>query len=88
MNYFIVQLRLKQTVCHISSLYVGCLLYANDILLLSPTVAGLQEMLDVCSDSARSLSLSFNANKCHCIVIGKMHSYVIQSMYLDSQCTE
>ena len=72
-NYFIVQLKLKQTGCHISSFYVGCLLYADDIL-LSPTVAGLQEMLDVCSDSARSLSLSFNVNKSHCIVIGKMHS--------------
>jgi len=45
-------------------------------------------MLDVCSDSARSLSLSFNVNKSHCIVIGKMHSYVIQSIYLDSQCIE
>jgi len=87
-NFFIVQLRHKQTGCHISSLYVGCLLYADDILLLSPTVAGLQEMLDVCSDSARSLSLSFNVNKSHCIVIGKMHSYVIQPMYLDSQCIE
>ena len=57
MNYFIVQSRLKQTGCHISSLYVGCLLYVDDMLLLSLTVAGLQEMLDVCSESARSLSL-------------------------------
>jgi len=38
-NYFIVQLRLKQTSCHI--LYIGCLLYADDILLLSLTVSGL-----------------------------------------------
>ena len=29
-------------------MFVGCLLYADDIILLSPTVGGLQAMLDKC----------------------------------------
>jgi len=40
-------------------MFVGCLLYADDIILLSPSVTGLQEMLDtlwscvLCLSSAR-----------------------------------
>ena len=37
------------------TLFLGCLLYADDIVLLSPSVSGLQTMLDKCSDVALSL---------------------------------
>ena len=49
----------------------GCILYADDILLLSPTAAGSQQMLDKCSEIAEVISLEFNVEKCHCIAIGK-----------------
>jgi len=45
------------------SLFVGCILYADDIILLSPSGDGLQQMLDTCSEVARSISLVFNVNK-------------------------
>ena len=33
--------------CHFYSVYVGCLLYADDIILLSASVVNLQKMLDI-----------------------------------------
>ena len=57
--------------CSISSLYIGCILYVDDILLLCPSVTGLQDMLDKCSETAKYLSLEFNVEKCHCVAVGK-----------------
>ena len=34
--------------CHIQGKYVGCLVYADDIILLSASVVSLQKMLDMC----------------------------------------
>jgi len=46
---------------------IGYILYADDLLLLSPSVIGLQAMLDKCLEVAKVLSLEFNAVKPHCI---------------------
>jgi len=43
MNCFIVQLKALRTGCHVTSLFIGCILYADDILLISPSVNGLQK---------------------------------------------
>ena len=56
MNIFIKRLKLLGVGCSISSLYIGCILYADDILLLCPSVAGLQDMLDICSETAKDLA--------------------------------
>jgi len=71
MNIFIKRLKLLGVGCSISSLYIGCILYADDILLLCPSVTGLQDMLDKCSETAKYLSLEFNVDKCHCVAVGK-----------------
>jgi len=61
MNVFIQQLRCLGVGCCISSLFLGCILYADDILLLSPAVVGLQSMLDKCTNVlAELLSFEFN----------------------------
>jgi len=73
----------RQGIGHcISSMFLGCILYADDILLLSPTVAGLQKMLDKCSEIAEVISLEFNVEKAHCIVIGKIRNGQITPMSL------
>ena len=73
MNIFITQLKSLGIGCCISSMYLGCILYADDILLLSPTVTSLQNMLYKCTEIAEILSLEFNAEKFNCIVIGEMY---------------
>ena len=50
MNVFVVQLKRQRIGCCISSMFLGCILYADDKPLLSPTAAGLQKMLDKCSE--------------------------------------
>ena len=44
-------------------LYVGCLAYADDIILVSPTVYGMEKMLKVCDQFAASRGMMFNAKK-------------------------
>ena len=47
--------------CHISNVFVGCIMYADDLLILSPSVVGLQYMLDICSGYGRTHDIIFNA---------------------------
>ena len=79
MNVFVVQLKLLNIGYHVTSLFIGCMLYADDIILISPSVDRLQQMLDKCSELASYLSLSFNVNKSHCIAVGKLHNYILLS---------
>jgi len=50
-------------------------MYADDLILLSPCVAGLQNMLDVCTVYGNELDI-FIAKKCMFMVVGKclMHT--------------
>ena len=83
-NIFIVRLRQLSIGCHLRSMYIGCLLYADDMLLICPSVRGLQHMLDVCVSIGDSVSLQFNASKSHCMAIGKMSKLVNEPMNLSS----
>jgi hypothetical protein len=70
--------------CHIHEQYFGCLFYADDLILLSPSVAGLQDMLNLCFETAASLDLNFNVNKSHCISFGKSAALKIDPMKIGS----
>ena len=63
-NSFNVQLRQLGVGCRANCMFTGCLLYADYMLLLSPSVMGLQQMLNACLDTAgrNSLALKFNAS--------------------------
>jgi hypothetical protein len=63
---FISNLRMLNIGCRNKTTFIGCLLYADDILLLCPSIRGLQSMLNMCSDTASHISLEFNANKSYC----------------------
>ena len=45
----IKQLELLGTGCHVNEGYIGAILYADDLLLLSASIYGLQRMLDMFS---------------------------------------
>ena len=69
-NIFITRLRLLGWGCHINGVFVGCIMYADDLILLCPTVCGLQAMLNCCSDVSIELLLTFNCGKSSCAAIG------------------
>jgi len=70
-NDIICALRKSDLGCHINNLFIGCILYADDILLTSASVCMLQTMLDICIDVSTDLCLSFNCSKSQCFIIGQ-----------------
>ena len=68
-NVLIVRLRESGDGCIVNNQYVGCIVYADDII-LSYTIRGLQHMLNTCYEIAANLKLVFNCNKSKCITFG------------------
>lgn len=56
--------------CYISLTCAAIFMYADDILLLSPTVDGLQQLLHVCENELEQLDMKLNVNKSVCIRVG------------------
>ena len=54
--------------CYIGNNFTGSFGYADDIILLSLTVTGMQQMLDICNNYANQHQILFNASK-SCSVI-------------------
>ena len=46
--------------CHISDVFVGCIRYADDILLISASLIKLQKMIDICHSQGERLDIKFN----------------------------
>ena len=57
----------SKTGCYIGNQYMGCVAYADDVTLLSPSISGLQNMLDKCYAFSKDYSMVFNENKTACI---------------------
>ena len=76
-SLFIIRLRELDNGCHIKNVFVGCILYAHDIILLSPSVAGLQAMLNCCSSTSADLHLKFNCAKSCCVIFEPAYKSVI-----------
>ena len=58
--------------------------YADDIIILSPSLSGLQSMLDICTSVCHDLRMKFNNNKSYCIVFGNCRKRDIDPMQLDN----
>jgi hypothetical protein len=56
--------------CHIGAVCVGIFLYADDIILLAPSVSGLQSMITLCETHLSFLDMALNAKKTVCMRIG------------------
>ena len=56
--------------CFYKSTCVSIVMYADDILLLSPSVTALQDLLHVCESALRSVALFINPKKSVCMRIG------------------
>ena len=84
MNAFIINLRLLDVGCHANHQYVGCFHYADDIILISTSISGMQQMLVVCSATAKTFAFKFNGNKSHFLSSGKLANVYIDSMLYDN----
>ena len=68
--------------CYVSSVCVGIILYADDIVLLAPSVEGLQILLSVCEEFLSSLDMKINVKKSCCIRFGIRHDYDCANLVL------
>ena len=66
----ISRLRSRGLGCHIASLFVACLFYADDLCLIAPTRGAMQEMLTVCSEFCKENCLTFNVKKSKALLFG------------------
>jgi len=73
-DVFINSVVSKNNGCYLNRCCMACIMYADDLMLLSASVAGLQQLLDVCAHTAKDLCLQFNDKKSHCIVVGPKQS--------------
>jgi Reverse transcriptase (RNA-dependent DNA polymerase)/Endonuclease/Exonuclease/phosphatase family len=64
------------TGCYMSSICVSIFLFADDILLVSPTITGLQTLLNVCESELVKIDMRVNTNKSMCIRFGKRYNNV------------
>ena len=70
--------------CYINKSFFGCIMYADDLLILSSSLSGLQHMLDLCSEYAKLHSLVYNVKKTCCTAIGKQRP-VNARIFLEQQ---
>jgi len=72
-NSIILELNKSGYGCHIGSIFVGCVMYADYLLLLSASLHDLQRMIDICCREAVQLDMAFNANKSQAIRVGRVY---------------
>ena len=82
-NCMISNLRKYDYGCHVKNLFLGCIMYADDLLLISASVLDLQRMLDLCAHTGNMLGINFNAKKSMCLIIGSMKCAEPEPMYIN-----
>ena len=72
--------------CSIDNLCMNHVMYVDDICLVVPSPAALQELIDTCYDFSVQSDLSFNSSKSYCMVF-KPKSYKLSCprLYMDNQ---
>ena len=81
-NKFIVQLKDDDIGCKFCGNYIGVIMYADDLLLLSASVSGLQHMLNRCYSICVDSNLEFNCDKSSCAIVGPSANYRVENMSL------
>ena len=78
-------LRSEGNGCFIGEDFIGCLLFADDILLMSSSIWHLQYMLDVCYTYCQEWDLKFNVKKSNVMIVGKSDGAVMPPIHLGTE---
>ena len=68
--------------CHIGHNFIGALAYADDIVLMAPTVSCISKMLKLCSEFSLDYKVIFNPDKSRHMICGKCDSY--PNLFIDN----
>jgi len=86
MDVLVSRLRSASFGCKILDTYYGCLLYADDIVLLAHTLNGMQQMLNICTEFGIEYDVKFNDTKSVAMRIGPRCSAVCMPLVLAGKC--
>ena len=81
-NDLIVKLRKCGLGCFVCNIFCGCMLFADDILLLSGSLSHLQLMLDICVNFADNNDIMFNHKKSNLFQIGLSADTILPQLSL------
>jgi len=84
----IVKLRSSNIGCSIHNVYVGCVMYADDLVLIASSISTMQAMINLCSEEISYLDMRFNVAKSSVMRIGKRYKHhgaplVVSNDYLE-----
>ena len=65
--------KLNQHGCTILGHHISTFMYADDVILVSPSISELQTMLSVCEHELELLDLDINSSKSMCLRVGKRY---------------
>ena len=88
MDDLIVLLRHSGVGCHIIDVFLACLLYADDLCLISPSRGSMQKLLSICEDYCQRFCLSFNTKKSKVLIFGNVKDIPVSPLTLNSQQIE
>ena len=74
--------------CHISGVFLGCILFADDLALIAPTKAALQNMINLCYEYCHEYCLQFNSLKSKVMVFGKNYSNPGPQLSINGACID
>jgi len=81
-NIVIVNLRDSGVACSINNIFIKCILYADDIIVLSATPSGLQEMLNICTETIMDVDLSLTVENPRVFILDLFVSILLQTCIL------
>ena len=67
--------------CYFKGICFSILMYADDIILLAPSVSALQHLLDVCESELQYLDMSINVNKSVCTRVVSRHAQPCRNLF-------
>ena len=85
MNDLINKLRDLGLGCHLLSIFMVCLMYADNLCLLAPTRGAMQKLISICVEYCDEFCLSFNVKKSKILVFGKIDSSIITPLTLNDE---
>ena len=82
----LLKLKNNGTGCFVGHHYCGAFGYADDIILLCPTLSGLKEMIAICENYATEHNILFNGSKSKLLIFGR--DYVNPNVYVNGNIVD
>jgi len=84
-NKVIINLKKLELGCYVNKTWIGCILYADDIILLSALLSSLQVMLNKVCATLKDLNLNINCTKSTCFTCGSHYKKDLSTMSFGGQ---